>query len=129
MLGFILWWLERQNRKNSSRIIQEQIDDIIRLTDKLGVLDSKMRSNAVRYGQKFEQLIPLAKNFNYNLKDVKFLGSPIDMIVFDGLDDGEVKEIVFLEVKTGTSKLSTRQRKVRDCIVNKKVKFKVIRDE
>jgi predicted Holliday junction resolvase-like endonuclease len=44
------------------------------------------------------------------------LGSPIDFVVFDGLNDGEVKGIIFIEVKTGASSLNTRERKIKDAV-------------
>jgi len=34
-----------------------------------------------------------------NPKDARFLGTPLDFIVFDGLDEGEVRRIVFVEVR------------------------------
>lgn len=126
MLGFILWWRQKQKYH---KIFEQQIKSISKLIEKCGTLDSKMRSNAIRYGQKFEQLIPIASKFPYNLKDVRFLGSPIDMVIFDGLDDGSVREVVFVEVKTGSSSMTTRERMIRDCIKDKRVKWVEMRDE
>jgi predicted Holliday junction resolvase-like endonuclease len=54
--------------------------------------------------------------FPYNPKDVRFLGSPIDLVIFDGLAEGELRRIVFVEVKTGGSGLTHRERCVRDVI-------------
>ena len=42
-------------------------------------------SQAVTLGKSLEHLIPYFPDFPYNPKDVRFLGSPIDLIVFDGL--------------------------------------------
>jgi predicted Holliday junction resolvase-like endonuclease len=47
--------------------------------------------------------------------------------VFDGLDEGEVERIVFVEVKTGGSTLTTRERRVRDAIRQGRVEWKEIR--
>ncbi len=47
----------------------------------------------------------------------------LDLVVFDGLSDDEVKRIVFVEIKTGSSTLSTRERRVRDAIVAKNVEW------
>ena len=54
---------------------------------------------------------------------------PIDFVVFDGLDDaetaqGELRRIVFAEVKTGQSSLSRRERLVRDAVLDKRVDWK-----
>jgi len=39
--------------------------------------------------------------FNYNPTDARFLGSPVDFVVFNGLSGDSPEEVVFLEVKTG----------------------------
>ncbi|HET8713223.1 MAG TPA: Holliday junction resolvase-like protein [Gemmatimonadales bacterium] len=74
------------------------------------------RSLAVTAGKVHEQLVPYLPEFGFNPKDARFLGSPVDLVVFDGLADGNVKRVVFLEVKTGGSPLTTRERQVRDVI-------------
>src|SRR5215210_3239779 len=62
--------------------------------------DSILRSLSVVSGKVGEQLAPLFPEFleNFNPKDARFLGSPIDFIVFDGLDGGEVRKVVLIEV-------------------------------
>jgi len=59
--------------------------------------------------------------------DVRFLGSPIDLVVFDGLAEGRVRRIVFLEVKTGRSGLTSRERCVRDVIQAREVEWAELR--
>jgi len=81
------------------------------------------KSQAVTLGKVTEHFVPYLPAFAYNPKDARFLGSPIDFIVFDGLNDGEVKSIVFIEVKTGTSALSTRERRIRDAVQSGKVQW------
>ena len=78
--------------------------------------DAVQRSLAVTAGKVHEQLTPYLPAFPYNPKDVRFLGSPIDLVVFDGLAEGDLQRIVFLEVKTGGSSLTGRERQVRDTI-------------
>lgn len=78
--------------------------------------DAVQRSLAVTAGKVHEQLIPYLPMFHYNPKDVRFLGSPIDLVIFDGLAEGELRRIVFVEVKTGASGLTLRERCVRDVI-------------
>ena len=78
--------------------------------------DAVQRSEAVTAGKVHEQLIPYLPAFPYNPKDVRFLGSPVDLIVFDGLAEGRLERIVFLEVKTGGSGLTSRERWVRDAV-------------
>lgn len=89
--------------------------------------DAVQRSQAVTVGKVHEQLIPYLPAFPYNPKDVRFLGSPIDLVVFDGLAEGRVQRIVFLEVKTGGSSLSTRERSVRDVVLAGEVEWAELR--
>jgi predicted Holliday junction resolvase-like endonuclease len=85
------------------------------------------RSQAITAGKVHEQLIPYLPAFPYNPKDVRFLGSPIDLVVFDGLAEGRVRRIVFLEVKTGGSGLTSRERCVRDVIQAREVEWAELR--
>src|SRR5690348_11807305 len=59
------------------------------------------RSAASRAGLSVEHLVTLDEEFTFNGRDAQHLGSPVDFIVFDGLDEGELREIIFVEVKSG----------------------------
>src|SRR5436309_14054144 len=74
------------------------------------------RSLAVTAGKVHEQLVPYLPEFGFNPKDARFLGSPVDLVVFDGLAAGELRRVVFLEVKTGGAPLTARERQVRTVI-------------
>jgi predicted Holliday junction resolvase-like endonuclease len=89
--------------------------------------DAVHRSQAITAGKVHEQLIPYLPVFPYNPKDVRFLGSPVDLVVFDGLAAGCVERIVFLEVKTGGAGLTQRERSVRDAIQDGQVEWAELR--
>jgi len=90
--------------------------------------DAIQRHKNVTKGKTTEHLIPYMDEFEFNPSDCRFMGSPIDIVVFDGLSDGDVKEVVFLEIKTGSSaNLSTRERKVRDAIKAGRVSWRLVR--
>jgi predicted Holliday junction resolvase-like endonuclease len=89
--------------------------------------EGAMQSRAIVRGQIYEQLVPYLPGFRFNPKDAQFLGRPVDFVVFDGLDDGELRRIVFVEVKTGGAKLTTRERLVRDAIRDGHVEWAEIR--
>jgi len=82
---------------------------------------SQKKSSEVRLGHIAEKLAPFLEDFPYSPEDATFLGQPIDYIVFDD------SSIVFVEIKTGKSKLSAKQRHIRDLIKNKFVEWKEIR--
>ncbi len=89
--------------------------------------DAVQRSQAVTMGKVHEQLIPYLPDFPYNPKDVRFLGSPIDLVVFEGLAEGRVERIVFVEVKTGGAGLTSRERWVRDVVQAREVEWAELR--
>ena len=89
--------------------------------------DAVQRSLAVTSGKVHEQLVPYLPEFGFNPKDARFLGSPVDLVVFDGLSDGDVRRVVFLEVKTGGSALNRRERQVRDAIEARAVEWAELR--
>lgn len=89
--------------------------------------DAIQKSQAVTLGKITEHFIPYLPDFSYNPKDARFIGSPIDFVVFDGLNEGEVRRVVFVEVKTGTSGLSTRERRIREAIRSGKVEWEEMR--
>ncbi len=82
------------------------------------------QSRAVLGGKFTEQLVPFFPDFKYDPTEVRFIGSPIDMIVFPGLAKGDPEEIVILEVKTGRSAaLTLQQKKIKELIENNMVRW------
>ncbi len=91
--------------------------------------DSLARSHAVVSGKVREHLATLLPECVecFDARDARFLGSPVDLVVFDGLDAGFVERVVFVEVKTGSAALSGRERLVRDAIESGRVEWRVLR--
>lgn len=89
--------------------------------------DAVSQSKAITRGQIYEQFAAHFPGFDFNPKDAQFLGRPVDFIVFDGLDEGSLRRIVFVEVKTGTSTLNTRERRVRDVIRSGAIEWREMR--
>ena len=89
-------------------------------------LDAIQRSSAVTRGKVTEHIVPYLPGFDLDPKDIRFLGTPIDLIAFKGLNASvEEVEIVFIEVKTGRSVLSARERAVKKAVEGKKVSWRV----
>ena len=75
-------------------------------------------------GQVVEQLAPLLPGFPCDLADVKFLGQPIDYIAFvSDKKSGRIDEVVFIEVKTGRSGLSPREKSLRNAVEKRRVRY------
>ena len=92
---------------------------------------NKMQRATVK-GQIAEQMYPILPSCPYLLSDMRFIGHPIDYIIFDGLTDakdnsGEIKEVIFADIKTGKASLSTHQRAIRDAIKEGRVRWLTIR--
>jgi predicted Holliday junction resolvase-like endonuclease len=89
--------------------------------------DAIQRSQSVTIGKVTEHIVPYFPDFTYNPKDARFIGRPVDLIIFDGLSDGEIREIIFAEIKTGKSALTSRERQIRDVIKERRVDWVEIR--
>jgi predicted Holliday junction resolvase-like endonuclease len=91
------------------------------------------RSSAVKQSQHttlwyvHEKVAPLLPDFPYQYKDLMFLGKGVDYIVFDGLSSGQVREIVFLEIKSWASQLSSNEKRIKEAIDDKRVRFETLR--
>jgi len=80
-------------------------------------------SKAVNAGKLLEKVFPTMQDFRWELSVCRFLGEPIDLIIFDGLTAGKVESIKFLEVKSGAARLNDHQKSIKEAIENNKVKF------
>lgn len=96
LLALFLWWKARYTREVRR--------------------DAVRRSLAVVTGKVSEQLVPYWPQFPFAPRDARFLGAPVDFIVFDGLSEGAVRRVVFVEVKTGDARVTPRERGIRDAV-------------
>lgn len=63
----------------------------------------------------------------FSPSDARFLGAPIDYVIFDGLHRGVVDRVVFLEIKSGKKPaLNKNEREIRRAIAEKRVEFQVM---
>lgn len=86
--------------------------------------DAIKRSRAVIAGQMTEQVAPFLEGFPCNPADARFIGKPVDFIAFPGLMENEqVKEVLLIEVKTGSSTLSSREKEVRKAVEQGRVRY------
>lgn len=85
------------------------------------------QSRAVLGGKFVEQLAPYLPEFKYDPTEARFIGSPIDLIVFPGLATGDPKEIVIMEIKTGKNcQLTPQQRKISQLVEEGMVRWELI---
>ncbi len=98
-------------------------EDLGQEREKNRTLLSQKKSSETRLGQISEHLVPFLENCQHDPKNMHFLGNPIDYVVFD-FDQGA---ITFLEVKSGNSKPTKRQKTVKNIIKTGRVFYEEIR--
>jgi predicted Holliday junction resolvase-like endonuclease len=76
-----------------------------------------------RYGKMAEQFMPFIEDYPYLPENFRFLGTPIDGVQF------EEDKIIFVEFKTASSQMSTKQKNIQNLVNRKKVEFEEIRLE
>ena len=81
------------------------------------------RSRSVLGGMFAEQLAPYLPNFPFSPTEAKFIGAPIDFLVFKGMDAQYFEEVIFVEVKSGSARLNQNERSLKDAIINKRVRW------
>ena len=132
LVGFVVGlfiayiWFQSRIDFEVQKYLQLNIDKIRQET-----LD---RSRAVLKGKIGEQMAPLLSEFHYKPSDARFIGSPIDYVIFDGYteskDEGGESEIrvVFMDVKKGEKATLTKiQRRIRDAIEKKNVVWETLK--
>ncbi len=106
-------------RRKAERDMDFELEERIRLER----TDAIKRSRAVLGGQFSEQLAPFLPDFPGDPTECRFIGKPVDFISFSGASSGEVREVLFIEVKSGESRLSPVERSLRSAIEDGRVRY------
>lgn len=92
--------------------------------------DAVNRSRAVLTGQIGEQMAPFLPNFPCEHDAVRFIGKPIDFIGFATnennnipFEEKTIKEILFIEVKSGNSTLTKREKEIKKAVEEGRVRY------
>jgi predicted Holliday junction resolvase-like endonuclease len=126
--------LTAQQVENSSIFdsANQLIDEVNRLKIELQVekdnnmkILSQKKSSEVRLGGIGESLVPFLEGFKYDPSTARFLGMPLDYIIFDLYSSDPA--IVFMEVKTGGSQLTPTQKLIKKLVKQGAVRFEEFR--
>ncbi|WP_187289112.1 Holliday junction resolvase-like protein [Psychrobacter sp. G] len=86
---------------------------------------NNMQRNVLK-GQIGEQSTPFITDFLYNPSDCRFMGEPIDYVIFQNLHecaDGNVPiedvHLIITEVKTGNARLNQRQKIIKQAKIGR----------
>ena len=114
------------------QILQDEYQQALKIAKNRSIDGSR----AVIKGKIAEQLAPILPDFKYLPSDARFIGDPVDYIVFNGYtdikDNGSSDlnlEIVILDIKTGQASLSVLQEAIAKAVNSGKVRFEVVRPQ
>ncbi len=128
-LGILLvYFTTRYRYENKFRRWQEEVWLKWEEEREKAVREAVTQSRAVLGGKFTEQMAPYLPEFKYDPTEARFIGSPIDLIVFPGLSRGEPEEIVIMEIKSGrNAQLTPQERKIRQLIEDGMVRWELLR--
>jgi predicted Holliday junction resolvase-like endonuclease len=108
--------LEQGKRQERFEWEGKKLEDIVKIRLK--------QSRAVLGGLVSEQIAPLLPGFPFDPGDCRFVGKPVDFIVFRGMAEKNISEVVFLEIKSGSVRnLNDQEKKLKEAILAKKVNW------
>lgn len=113
IFALILQLIYRMGYKKAAKDWESRIEEI-----KQQALNQQ---RAVIKGKVSEQLAPFLPEFPFLPSECRFLGSPIDLVVFQGMDKGLVENVYLIDVKTNSSQLSPLQLSIQQAVQEKKV--------
>lgn len=102
---------------DSNDYSEELLETINTLQEKLDKTIHQKKSSEVRLGKITEHIVPFTAQWEWSSNNFRFLGSPIDGISFEN------DEILFIEIKTGKSRLSKNQTRCKELVKQGKVRF------
>ena len=146
LLTVIILWKDRKHhertitRQNSYLAVLEfDLKNSVDLNEQKDIEIKKQKTRAgsanASKGQLLEKWTPFLNvkgvDPNWDAENWIFIGNPLDYVVFDwksntkeNLSDGKV---YFIEVKAAKSKLSTKQRRIRDLIKAGNIEWREVR--
>ena len=136
-------YLQDENRTKSTEV--SQLEDLIteitseskEKTEEIKKQKGRAASAHTTKGQILEKWCPFLEHPeidpDWEAKNWAFMGQPIDYIIFDWRNDKTINmadgKIIMLDVKSGKSQLTTKQRRIRDLIKAGRVEWRTIRLE
>ena len=138
-IGIVLTTIILSNTRNGRiRAEYEQYIAELELEHQQAMAQAQKRSvntsRAVLKGKMAEQFAPILPEFRYLPSDAKFLGDPVDYVVFDGYTnfrdgDGTVDdiEVILLDIKSGGARLSKGQQAIAQAVREGRVRFETLR--
>lgn len=125
--------LTDKDKELRTREIDLKVKEHIEKNEKTIREDAIKNSRSTIRGQSVEKFIPLHESFkSYCPSDARFLGMPVDYVIFNGVSDildgkkNTLVSITFLDVKTGKATLTKAQKKIKEAVELGRVEWKTI---
>ena len=136
-------YLQDENRLKVTQtaVLESEIAQIMTQNEEKSQEIKKQKGRAASAhttkGQILEKWCPFLEHPDidpdWEAKNWQFMGQPIDYIIFDWRENKEINvadgKIIMLDVKSGKSQLTKKQRRIRDLIQAGKVEWRTIRLE
>ena len=90
-------------------------------------LTSIKKSKSIILWEVYEKVLPFLPNFPYAPRDMVFVWKGIDYIVFDWLNNWDLKKIIFLEVKSWKSNLNKNEKMIRNIVLKNNIEYREYR--
>ena len=130
----ILYFYFKGEIKKWEMNFENRVNEWVKTKEKEVREDAIKRSSSIRVGKAIERLIPFTSEFPYDPRDVRWLGDPIDLVIFDGYgesrdtdDPDKLNKIVICEVKSGKSRKGKYEKQIKELIEDKKVEWNEFR--
>lgn len=139
LIGGFITYLLLANTRNAALIAEyeQKIQNLIadhQAETEQAIKKSLTTSRATLKGRVAEQFAPLLPEFEYLPSDAKFLGDPVDYIIFNGYSewrDGDLPasaiEVILMDIKSGNARLSKGQLAIQEAIAQGRVRFETVR--
>ncbi len=111
LIFILLYVLYRLGQAQQDRAWQAKLQKL------RGEIADKQR--AVVKGGVAETFAPLLGDFPFKPSECKFLGDPIDYVVFEGLNERNITAIHFVDVKADSSQLKKHQKQIKEIVEQK----------
>jgi predicted Holliday junction resolvase-like endonuclease len=117
--------------KQRERQLKKQTMNLKGKQQKFAMKQKELRAAAVRRGRRrakqiIRRLDKAIANLRLDPNDIKVIGYPVDLLVFDGLADGEkIKRVLFLSRRN--NRFETQRQRLEELIRRRKLSWNTLR--
>lgn len=104
-----------------------------KMEEKFEEKEGELREQAAERGRRKVNIIITSSmikelaRMKFNPYDIKSLMHPVDFVVFDGMVDGELEQVLFLSKKSSIPGLSTARKQIASVVSEKRYNWKIAR--